>query len=387
MRMRMAGFLGLLLLLLPCSLAWSGDPVVLSSTLRHVVHSQVNGADYQLTIVLPPDYEEDSGKRYPTLYLMDGNRWAELLAVLQPRFTRNAGFPPVIVVGVDYPGKTERYLDYGPVSQRYFTVPEGRGYATFLRVLKEEIIPFVDANYRTDPGDRGVGGHSMGGLFSAYALLNGSDTFGRFLISSPSLFYDDEILFKDFEAFSRKKIDKPLYVFTAVGEEELPTMIGTLERFGERAKKSQPDHVVLRMMVAPEAGHATVFPSIVAPALRHMYLYQEEVMPSAADLYRASGHYRAPDGTILMFVTDGRTLMYGDSTIDYDNGSLVRMKAYAPNRFSTGESATQYEFPEGMGRADRVRILGRGSDKPEEALRIPPKDIDSSDRPVNLGVP
>lgn len=386
----MVRILGIVLVMALMAFSWTAraqDPVVLPSTYRHSLHSGLNGVEYQLTVVVPPGYEENPDARYPVLYFMDGNRWASLLAVLLPRFIKNAGYPPLIVVGVDYPGDTGRYQDYGPVSQRYFPVPEHRGYENFLRVLKKEIIPLVDTAYRTDPKDRGVGGHSMGGLFSAYALLNASETFNRFLISSPSLFYDNETLFEGFEAFSRKHVDRPLYVFTSAGEDELPTMLSALERFGQRAKEAQPNNVILRMMVVPEAGHATAVPAVMAPALQHMYNYRPRITPGTLDLYRFAGHYESPDGSVLMFVTDGRTLMYGDSTIDYDHGALVRLFASAPNRFWQRESATEYEFPLGDERADRVLVFNRKSAEPIEALRVPPRDIESTQRPVRLGKP
>lgn len=317
---------------------------------------------------------------------MDGNRWASLLAVILPRLVQSAGYSPLIVVGVDYPAATGRYQDYGPVSQRYFPVPDNRGYANFLRVLKQEIVPLVETSYRADPEDRAIGGHSMGGLFAAYALLNGTDTFGRFIISSPSLFYDDEVLFQDFEAFGRQQVDTPIHVFTSVGEDEAPTMIGTLERFVQNIVAAQPDKVILRMEIVPETDHATVVPSIFAPALQHLYAYRPQITPAASDLYRFAGHYERPDGIIMNFVTDGRTLMYGDSTIDFDNGALTRMLASAPNRFYQRGSATEFEFSGGEGRSDRVRIL-RGSAEPIEAIRVPPRDIASSERRVVLGKP
>lgn len=366
--------------------AQAQQPVLLDATYRHALRSKINGVDYQLTVVLPEGYEANPTARYPVFYVMDGNRWAQVLAVLLPRFVKNAGYPPFIVVGVDYPGRTGRYQDYGPVSQRYFPVPDNRGNANFMRVLKEEVFPLVDAAYRTDPADRGIGGHSMGGLFAAYALLNESETFGRYWISSPSLFYDDESLFKDFEKFRFKVIAKPLHVFTDIGGEELPSMQNVLARFGQRVVAAQPNKVMLRSFTVADAGHATVVPSVLAPAFEHLYMYRPSIIPSPANLVRFAGRYKTSDGTVLIFVTDGDRLMYRGMEVDYEQGSLSRLHAAASNRFYQRESSKEFVFPEGNEIPSHVRIEDARARTMEEAVRMP--DIDPETRyQVKLGKP
>lgn len=362
------------------------EPVLIPSATAYTVPSELNGVTYQLTVVLPDDYESNPTARYPTFYVLDGNRWASVLALLLPRFTQNNGLPPFILVGIDYPGDTGRYQDYGPVSQRYFPVPEHRGAANFLRVVRREIVPFVESRYRTDPNDRGIGGHSMGGLFAAYALLHAPDTFQRFWISSPSLFYDDEVVFEEFPAFQRRSIRRPLYVFTDIGANELPTMIGALERFGQRLVQAQPEHIVLDTLVVPGANHATVVPSAFAPAFEHLYRHRPQFTLAASELYRFAGQYRLQDGDIITLMTDGRDLMYGDSSIDFQHGALVRLTAGGPNSFYQRGAPTEIEFPESIERPQILRIRGRDGAW-EEAVRMPSGLIEPDERPVILGRP
>ena len=366
--------------------AQAQQPVVLENAFTHALRSTVNGVDYQLTVVLPPGYDKAPDKRYPTLYVMDGNRWSQLLAVLYPRFVANAAYPPIIVVGVDYPGRTGRYQDYGPVSQRYFPVPQTRGAANFMRVMKQEIIPLVDRTYRTDPQERGIGGHSMGGFFTAYSLLHAADTFSRFWISSPSLFYDDEVLFKDFEAFRRQKIARPLYVFTDIGGDELPMMRNVLERFGRTAIEAQPGKIVLETLVVPNADHATVVPSVLAPALEHLFAHRPRVTPLPADLVRFAGQYRLPGGTVMTFVTDGDRLLFRDTTVEYETGSLVPLLASARDRFYRRGSSNEYAFAAGTGMPQRVRVTDRETGEVTEAVRQAPQDRLPTD-PVTVGKP
>lgn len=375
------------LLLGPLTAAQAQQPVVLPNTFTRALHSNVNGADYQLTIVLPPGYDKAPDKRYPALYVMDGNHWAQLLAVLLPRFVAKAGYPPIIVVGVDYPGATGRYQDYGPVSQRYFPVPQNRGAANMMRVMKEEIIPLIDKSYRTDPQNRGIGGHSMGGFFTAYALLHAADTFNRFWISSPSLFYDDEVLFKDFESFRRQRITQPLYVFTDTGGDELPAMRNALDRFGQQALAAHPDKIVLDSLVVPGTDHATVVPSVFAPALEHLFHYRRPITAMPADLLRFAGQYRLASGTVMTFVTDGNSLFFRDSTVDYETGSLVRMSASAPNRFYQRGSSREFEFLVLPGGPSQVLVVDTATGEVAEAARVASQEHPLPGTKVPTGVP
>lgn len=374
-----------LMMSLPVS-AHAQQHVTLENTSVVPLHSQINGVDYQLTVVLPPGYDDAPQKHYPTLYVMDGKRWSQLLAVLYPRLVANAAYPPVIIVGVDYPGKTGRYQDYGTISQRYFPVPPGRGAANFLRVMQQEVIPLVERTYRADPQNRGIGGHSMGGFFTAYALLHATDTFNRFWISSPSLFYDDEVLLKDIGLLSQQKIIKPVFVFTDVGGDELPMMRNVLERFGSGIVQAQPGKIVLDSLVVPGADHATVVPSALAPALEHLFAYRPQITPLPADMLRFAGQYKLPSGTVLTFVTDGSRLLYRDTTVDYETGSLVPLMASAPNRFYRRYSSAEYEFPLGVDVPSLVKVIDLSSNEVTDGVRQAPQDRLPVDK-VTIGTP
>jgi hypothetical protein len=68
------------------------------------------------------------------------------------------------------------------------------GAATFLDFLEHEVIPFVDRTYRTIPSDRGLLGHSYGGLFAIYAMEQRPELFQRIVAASPVLGWDNRLL-------------------------------------------------------------------------------------------------------------------------------------------------------------------------------------------------
>lgn len=76
----------------------------------HKFKSAINGNDYELFVFLPSDYDTTT-KKYPVLYLLDGNAWQAAYAAIQ-RITLGGDMPHIILVGVGYQGATMRSSDY-----------------------------------------------------------------------------------------------------------------------------------------------------------------------------------------------------------------------------------------------------------------------------------
>ncbi|MFL5381619.1 MAG: alpha/beta hydrolase-fold protein [Longimicrobiaceae bacterium] len=163
------------------------------------------GRPRRVWVYLPPGYAT-SGRRYPVLYMHDGQNvfdaatsgfgeWGvdETLDSLHAR-----GGPDAIVVAVDH-GGTKRLDEYSPWRNARYGGGEGAAYVDFLaRTLK----PYIDRRYRTlpDAAHTGVAGSSMGGLISLYAGLKYPETFGRVGVFSPALWFAaDSVL-----AFARR---------------------------------------------------------------------------------------------------------------------------------------------------------------------------------------
>jgi predicted alpha/beta superfamily hydrolase len=151
----------------------------------------------RLTVYLPPGYAADSGRRYPVLYLHDGqnlfdpgcaafgvawdaHRTAE-------RLIHAGGIPPVILVGIDNtPARTDEYTtDRDPVEQA------GGCGLLYARFLAEEVKPFIDDRYRTLAGREwtGVAGSSLGALISLAIVRAHGELFGLCGALSPSLWW------------------------------------------------------------------------------------------------------------------------------------------------------------------------------------------------------
>jgi predicted alpha/beta superfamily hydrolase len=186
----------ILLFLLTAVVSWAQIPesaVSLADTQQRTLTSAKIGQRYELLVSLPPGYAT-SGQSYPVLYVLDGWHFP-LMAFIQENNVYSKRMRPVIIVNVSHGG-----TDYMALRARDFTptrTPKeanSGGAGAFLDFLEHELIPFVDRTWRTVPTDRGLLGHSYGGLFAIYALEQRPALFKRIIAASPSLDWDNRLL-------------------------------------------------------------------------------------------------------------------------------------------------------------------------------------------------
>lgn len=153
-----------------------------------------------VTVHLPPGYDRDPARRYPVLYLHDGqNVFDDARAAFgvswraadtADRLTHAGRIRPLILVGVDNtPARLDEYAVWRDDGQH----AGGRG-DDHARFLVEELKPFIDREYRTLPGraHTGVAGSSLGGLASLTTAWRYPDVFSTCGILSPSLWWAKE---------------------------------------------------------------------------------------------------------------------------------------------------------------------------------------------------
>ena len=153
-----------------------------------------------LLVYLPPEYEQNPSRRYPVLYLHDGQNlfdgatayvkgedWGVDETVEKLIIERE--IEPLIVVGI-YNTGDQRLDEYTP--SRDSRIKRGGSADLYGRLLVEELKPFIDERYRTrpGPGQTGLGGSSLGGLVSLYLGLRYPIVFGKLLVMSPSIWWD-----------------------------------------------------------------------------------------------------------------------------------------------------------------------------------------------------
>jgi predicted alpha/beta superfamily hydrolase len=165
-------------------------------------------------VYLPPSYRDTtySPRRYPVLYLLDGDAHFHsvtgLIQILGTGVNGTFVVPEMIVVAIS---NTDRTRDMTPT--RVETGFDGKpspafrtsgGMDRFLSFIKDELIPRIDAQYRTAPY-RVLVGHSLGGITAIHALYTIPETFGAYVAIDPSLWWDNTLLLRQ----ARAKIERP----------------------------------------------------------------------------------------------------------------------------------------------------------------------------------
>jgi len=176
-------------------------------------HSQILNNDRDVLVYLPPGYVADKRKRYPVLYLNDGQNLFDGATAFIPgqewRVDETAQslilarkIEPLIIVGINNLG-SDRINEYTPVADEKY---KGGKADLYGRMLVEELKPFVDATYRTrkDAKHTGLGGSSLGALVSLYLGLKYNEVFGMVAVISPSVWFANRHIVRYVEALSKR---------------------------------------------------------------------------------------------------------------------------------------------------------------------------------------
>jgi predicted alpha/beta superfamily hydrolase len=169
--------------------------------LHHNFKSEFLKERRSFIVYLPPGYDPKAARRYPTLYLHDGQNVFDKATSVGEEWRVDetaqaliaAGeIEPLIIVGI-YNTGVHRITEYTPT-----TLPgKGGGLAnSYGRMLVEELKPLIDRKYKTLPGagSTGMGGSSLGGLLTIHLGLKYPTVFSRLAVLSPSVWWDQRMI-------------------------------------------------------------------------------------------------------------------------------------------------------------------------------------------------
>jgi predicted alpha/beta superfamily hydrolase len=258
-----------------------------NSEVRILPSSHVH-QDFQILVALPHGYA-DTGRAFPVLYLLDANlnfgtvtETVRLLSVFQQ-------LPEMIVAGIGYPVdgifETSRFRtrDLTPTEVEGWderardlpAVPEAAGSGgapAFLRFLREELVPFINASYRADGGDQALFGHSFGGLFALFVLFHEPGTLNRYIISSPAIWWDEGVIFSHEATCAATNSDLPARVFMSAGSlEGAPDAGSLMMRLANTLQGRNYAGLELTTHVFEEETHLSVVPATISRGLRVVF--------------------------------------------------------------------------------------------------------------------
>ncbi|TVP44877.1 MAG: alpha/beta hydrolase [Mongoliibacter sp.] len=272
-------------------LAQTNSSPTINKQQSHVLKSTINGHTYNLNISLPQNYSINDTTHYPIFLILDGNFSFPIAHASRTIMDMFGELENIIIVGIGYeweesfiPWQTDRWTDFtptkdsitdeNPVFRETFELPSGSlvsgGAATFFDVIKNEIIPFVDKEYKTTT-DRGISGHSMGGLFVSYCLLSNPGFFSKYGINSPSLWWDNKVMFDIEKSYSENQTELSAKVFMSVGGLEAKSMVLAINEFTDTLRSKNYNGLHLTTHVFENETHTSVIAAMINRTLKILY--------------------------------------------------------------------------------------------------------------------
>ena len=280
-------------------------PVAVPSTHRFTFDSASAGVAIEVSVALPAFYEALTDRR-PVVYVLDGNLTFFLAApiVRTCELLAPGLFPSVIVVGIGYPGgdllgvMSRRMHDLSPTAsagegpaaaQVGVAATHGLGGAeAFLEAIRDEVIPEVEARFRCDPTDRTLAGWSLAGLFGLHVLFSTPDLFRRYVLVSPSIWWDGRHVLDREAAWAEGHDDLTAEVYLAAGELEetaasrswppMPAdvaavagMVSNVHLLTGRLRGRGYRSLRVTSRIFADEHHGSVFPAAFGHALRHLH--------------------------------------------------------------------------------------------------------------------
>jgi len=227
--------------------------------------SSVLGERRTINVYVPPDYAT-SGVRYPVLYMPDGGIDEDFPHVVNTVDSLIAAHAirPVLVVGVP---NTQRRRDLtGPtrVHEDSLIAPRVGGSAAFRRFLADELMPAIDARYRTT-AERAIVGESLAGLFVIETFLLEPALFTHYVALDPSLWWNDGALVASAPARLAASTPAPrtLYFASTDVQENAVFMV----RLADALRAAGERDLRWTYVPRPDLTHATIFRGVQGPAL------------------------------------------------------------------------------------------------------------------------
>jgi predicted alpha/beta superfamily hydrolase len=244
-----------------------------------LVHSEAAQQDYLVSVALPFHYGEDAERVWPVIYVLDANLYFGLVVDMVRAMNIRVDFcnelPDAFIVGIGYPVSGTlaemlhqvmhlRLRDFVRAREEAFEqfiqesfplpdpIPSGNA-KLFLRFVQQELVPMIESDYRTDPSDRTLLGHSWGADFALFALFQDPALFRRYVVASPEPNLDDE------QAYAARHNDLPVRLHLVV-EDMQDEDVARLESFAARLESRGYAGLTLTRQVLAHTTHCAMVP-------------------------------------------------------------------------------------------------------------------------------
>lgn len=227
------------------------------------VQSKKLNATRQITISLPPSYEKEPNRKFPLLFLLDGEYLVDAFSGALSYANYWDDLPQVIIVGISQNANEERFNDsqYNPETG----VPEGEG-AKFYDFLGTELIPALEKKYRIAPF-KVIAGHDVTAGFSNFFLYKDVPLFNAYISLSPELAPEMETRIADRLSFFKQ----PIFYYLATADGDLKKMSKKIQDLDQNIKAKPNPNLNYRFDDFKNATHYSLVLNAIPNALYQIF--------------------------------------------------------------------------------------------------------------------
>ena len=276
----------------PVPTAAPAPAVALADTAVHHLSVADSTRRYPVWVSLPASYATQPDRQYPVLFVTDAQWSFAMIHGIRNLMGRgNNRFAEFILVGLPpqdgLSARDSRSRDYTPTNPRLragfdpddYEAPEYGQAQAWRDVIEQQVFPLVAANYRADMNQRVYAGHSYGGLFGSYVLLTRPDMFQTYILGSPSLWFDQGLMFTIEQQYAASHQDLAARVMMYIGSWEQPgehprsygpdgkDMVGDVQRMEAVLRSRNYPGLSIGHEVMTGEDHGSTYPAFITRAL------------------------------------------------------------------------------------------------------------------------
>ena len=260
------------------------------------IFSEEINQKFLINVGLPPNYSKENDK-YPVVYVTDaGSNFSGLMSSV-PLMQLVNDLPHFILVGIDYKSKKSndsmslRNRDLTPTNDSIWMsgqkemfkifgdLPEAEpgGAKEFLEFIDHKVKPLINDKYHADSSDQTYCGFSLGGLFGLFALFTSPESFNRYVIGSPSIWWDNMYILQVEEEYSKNNKELPAKIFMSIGdlEEEGDSdafkMVTNVKSLSKTLKKRNYERLIMKTVILEDETHCSAVAATLNRGLRSVF--------------------------------------------------------------------------------------------------------------------
>jgi len=250
------------------------------------VYSKDFQQNRKILIYLPAEYQLKDHK-FEVAYVFDSQARMYFDCVHSSIGFLQTGINPMIVVGVVSENRNKEFLPENKFEQTAKDYWGNLGDANkLMSFLSNDLIPYIDKNYRTLPRRMAIG-HSNGGTFICYCLTQKPEIFDAYVAISPNFAYDNEQMVSRFSAFDPKNIPDSKYLYMCNSNEDSSWVAARNKVIGIfKSNKFTGKIHFENQSFADSENHGTVFPTGVFSGLKNYFNYKFSDVEGLIEYYK-----------------------------------------------------------------------------------------------------